>query len=263
MPFQHYTLTHRAIATVSRWFDGTTYTVRHGLLTGMKRKGGLGWVPMAPHETAEDRFFQQLDLSGATVYDIGGFQGLLTLFFSARAQHVVVYEPNQTSLVRLRENLALNGVENVTVRPIGLGAAATHLTLTYDPLMPGGASGNTLVGGQIAETTEGARTTPITVQRLDDDIRAERLPLPTFIKIDVEGMELDVLTGMPESLRTFPRLFIELHGAERPDKLANALAVVALLRTAGYTRITCVEDGRDMTPEAIEREIPSHLDCQR
>jgi hypothetical protein len=26
-------------------FDAATYTVRHGLLKGMKRKGGLGWVP--------------------------------------------------------------------------------------------------------------------------------------------------------------------------------------------------------------------------
>ena len=46
LPFRHYTLKHRAIAWIStRLFDHATYTVRHGLLKGMKRKGGLGWVP--------------------------------------------------------------------------------------------------------------------------------------------------------------------------------------------------------------------------
>ena len=46
LPFRHYTLKHRLIAWISmHLFDNLTYTVRHGLLKGMKRKGGLGWVP--------------------------------------------------------------------------------------------------------------------------------------------------------------------------------------------------------------------------
>ena len=45
LPFRHYTLKHRVIAWISmHLFDTATYTVRHGLLKGMKRKGGLGWV---------------------------------------------------------------------------------------------------------------------------------------------------------------------------------------------------------------------------
>ncbi|MGQ0539513.1 MAG: hypothetical protein ACT4R6_11230, partial [Gemmatimonadaceae bacterium] len=41
----HFTLKHRAVAAVSRLFDGMTYTARHGLISGMRRKGGLGWLP--------------------------------------------------------------------------------------------------------------------------------------------------------------------------------------------------------------------------
>ena len=42
LPFRHYTLKHRLIASLSmHLFDTVTYTVRHGLLRGMKRKGGL------------------------------------------------------------------------------------------------------------------------------------------------------------------------------------------------------------------------------
>jgi hypothetical protein len=45
-PFRHYSRKHSAIAWISQnLFDYVTYTVRHGLLRGMKRKGGLGWMP--------------------------------------------------------------------------------------------------------------------------------------------------------------------------------------------------------------------------
>jgi hypothetical protein len=59
--------------------------VRHGLLKNMKRKGGLGWVPAVFSPgivTAELEFWSHLYLNGLTVYDVGAFQGLLTLFFA-------------------------------------------------------------------------------------------------------------------------------------------------------------------------------------
>ena len=258
----HYSLTHRAIATVSHLFDDLTYTVRHGPLTGMKRKGGLGFLPAmltGRQETAETRFLAALDYRNATVYDIGGFQGLLTLFFAARAPQVVVYEPNHASRDRLEENLRLNGVTNVRVRSVGLGAAPAMLDLVFDPRMGGGASGDRHVGGQIRAAAH--QTVRIPILRLDDDRRLFNLPDPTFVKIDVEGMELAVLQGMPDTLARHPALFIELHGAERSDKLANALGVYRLLTAAGYTRLYSVEQGYDVSPETIEADIPSHLYC--
>jgi hypothetical protein len=51
----------------------------------MKRKGGLGWIPAAFARgivTAEQQFWYGLDLNGMAVYDVGAFQGLLTLFFA-------------------------------------------------------------------------------------------------------------------------------------------------------------------------------------
>src|ERR1700688_1640008 len=67
LPFQHYTLKHRLVAWISmHLFHTATYTVRHGLLKGMKRKGGLGWIPalFSPGiMTAEQQFWSGLDLS--------------------------------------------------------------------------------------------------------------------------------------------------------------------------------------------------------
>ena len=121
--FRHYTLKHRLIAWISRYlFDTTIYTVRHGLLKGLKRKGGLGWVPamLSPGiATPEQEFWSGLNLSGMTVYDVGAFHGLLTLFFATRASRVVCFEPNTQNHQRMTENLELNGIQNVEVRKVG------------------------------------------------------------------------------------------------------------------------------------------------
>ena len=125
LPFRHYKLKHRLIAWVSMHvFDCPTYTVRHGLLIGMKRKGGLGWVPamfLPGIMTAELQFWCGLNFNGMTVYDIGAFQGLLTLYFASRAKAVVCFEPNTQNHKRLMENLILNGIKNVEVRKVALG----------------------------------------------------------------------------------------------------------------------------------------------
>jgi FkbM family methyltransferase len=71
--------------------------------------------------TAEQQFWCDLDLSGMTVYDIGAFHGLLTLFFASRAKAVVCFEPNTQNHKRLMENLMLNGIKNVEVRKVGVG----------------------------------------------------------------------------------------------------------------------------------------------
>ena len=67
----HYTLRHRVIASLSQRLDGITYTQRHGLIRGMRRQGGLGFLPAVlaggHHETAEHRFLRQLDLEDKVV----------------------------------------------------------------------------------------------------------------------------------------------------------------------------------------------------
>lgn len=255
----HYTLTHRAVAAVSQWFDGYTYTVRHGPLSGMKRKGGLGFLPFGPRRTAESQFFAQLDLRNRVVYDVGGFQGLLTLFFAARAAHVVVYEPNPASRARLEENLRLNGVGNVTVRPVGVGDGRREATLTFDPLMPGAASADASIAAQIRTTAEHSATATVPIVTLDEDLAERGLPLPDFVKIDVEGLELAVLTGMRELLYAHrPTLYIEMHGATLDEKLANASRVVTLLDEIGYP-LRHVESGQRVTPSVSAIAAHGHL----
>lgn len=263
----HYSLRHRMIASLSRLFDGYVYTMRRGLAKGLRRKGGLGfvpnWIARGTHDTAETRFLAALDLKDKVVFDIGGFQGLLTMFFATRARSVVVYEPNPDSRRRLQDNLGLNGISNVIVRPVGVGAEAGEFELVFDPLMAGGASADAHVSGQIRTTAGHLRVERIRVVSVDDDIAQNGLPVPSFVKIDVEGMELDVLRGMRRLLRSArPALYIEMHGATPDEKRANARRVLEELAASGYGDVTHVESGSRVTPQTADVAARGHLHCR-
>jgi FkbM family methyltransferase len=60
---------------------------------------------------------------------------------------------------------------------------------------------------------KGAKSFYVEVDTLDNQIEVNNLPRPDFIKIDVEGLELDVLNGMTQTISEYkPKLLIELHG---------------------------------------------------
>jgi hypothetical protein len=136
LPFHHYSLRHRAISWISRHvFDHCTYVVRHGLIRGMRRKGGLGWVPSGIAQTKEEMFWSRLALKGLVIYDVGAFHGILTLFFAARCKQVVSYEPNEINHARLVENVRLNAFDNIHIRKLSVGSRAGAGTLRYSPEM--------------------------------------------------------------------------------------------------------------------------------
>jgi FkbM family methyltransferase len=266
LPFRHYSLKHRLIAWISlHVFDAATYTVRHGLLKGMKRKGGLGWLPgmfSRGSSTAEEEFWSSLDLSGMTVYDIGAFQGLLTLFFASRAKMVVSFEPNTQNYARLLENLKLNGIQNVVVRKVGVGSRCERHRMAGSPLMPGGSS----VDANVVESLlrdGGTVVEEISVVALDEEIPLAALHAPHFIKIDIEGWEIEALRGARNTLLQHrPALFLEMHGATVRDKKLKVAEIVAYLWDLNYRRIQHVETGSTITPENSSVAMEGHLYCQ-
>jgi FkbM family methyltransferase len=259
LPFRHYSLRHRAIAWISRHlFDRVTYTVRHGLNRGMRRRGGLGWVPaffLRGSQTKEEMFWCALALDGMVVYDVGAFHGMLTMFFASRCKQVVCYEPNELNRARLIENACLNNLINVEVREFGVGSEVGSATLSYGPAMAGG---GTLDPNATAPVSQAVRITT-----LDHDIAAAKLPAPELIKIDIEGWELEALQGARQALAArHPALFLEMHGNTLREKQRKVSEIVAFLRDAGYQSILHVETGVEITPGNEGVAAEGHLYCQ-
>jgi len=267
LPFRHYTLKHRLMTWISiHLFDNAIYTVRHGLLKGMKRKGGLGWVPALSSSgtmTAEQQFWSGLNLSGMIVYDVGAFEGLLTLFFASRAKAVICFEPNTQNHKRLMENLTLNGVKNVEVRKVGVGSRRETRKMVGNPLMSGGSSVEGKAVEEMLRAGVGTAVEDISVVTLDEEISQAGLPAPDFIKIDIEGWEIEALRGARKTLEAHePILFLEMHGGTIREKKHKVAEIVAFLWENNYRRIRHVETGTAITPENTSVAMEGHLHCQ-
>jgi FkbM family methyltransferase len=266
-PFRHYTTKHRMVAWLSRnLFENITYTVRHGLIKGMKRRGGLAWLPeflVGSTRTPEQSFWMNQDLKDLVVYDIGAFHGLLTLFFARKGRQVISYEPNTRNHARLINNLRLNGLKNVLVRQVGVGSKPEVATMVASPLMPGGASIERDMVAGLVNSNLPVISEQVSITTLDDDIREMSLPAPDFVKIDVEGGELAALVGARNTLLAHhPLLFLEMHGETMNLKLKNVAAIVAYLNELGYSKIRHVESGARINADNSSVAAVGHLYCQ-
>jgi FkbM family methyltransferase len=239
------------------------HTVRSGVARGLKRKGGYAFLPafLTP-PTREERFLAGLDLRGLTVYDIGGHEGVFTLFF-ARAVgprgRVIAFEPNPHSAARLLENIALNAFTNVELHRIALGRVPSTATLAVNPESTGRSRLEQPERGQVGASV--AERVEVEVDSLDRWISAKGLPQADFVKIDTEGFEHEVLSGARGTLeRVRPQLFIEIHGMNPEEKTKNARAVVTLLTDIGYA-ITHVESEQPVVPATSEIASVGHIHC--
>jgi FkbM family methyltransferase len=233
-------LQHAAAAFVRPLSAHLTYTVRSGIAAGLKRRGGLGFLPRKA--TKEELFYQSLtdDLAGKTVYDIGSYEGIFTLF-AARAVgpggRVIVCEPNPESYRRTTCNLAVNRFcDRVRVFNVALGAAAAEGLMTFPRREPARATLDASISRSIISDERGrVATVRVPIERLDDLVASYQLPPPTFVKIDTEGAEFDILRGARRTLESHsPALFLETHGATPDQATENEHKIYDFLHSIGY-----------------------------
>lgn len=149
----------------------------------------------------------------AWIFDIGANIGAHTIFFAkalAPGACVVAFEPQRGVFQNLCANVALNGLRNVMTFHAGVG---TEPGIAHIPVPDYAQDGNF---GGIA-LTQGSGE-PVQVMSVD------QLGTPSvgLMKIDVEGMELDVLKGAGQAIAKFrPVLYVE---NDRREKSAALLA---------------------------------------
>lgn len=166
--------------------------------------------------------------SGAVVLDAGANIGLFTLFLiwkygRARFARIHLFEPNPDTFERLRRNLSANGLDE-TCQAHCLALSDTAGTVYMEA--PHGYS----VLGMISDRG----TVPVECKPLDVWRREHGSPAVDLLKVDVEGHEVSLLRGAPETLKAARHLYIEIKRESLRD-------VDSLTRAAGYT-VTARQD---------------------
>jgi FkbM family methyltransferase len=242
-----------------------TYVLRSGLAKGLKKRGGLGIrqvLRLRDDLDPEDAFLQSLDFAEQTIFDIGGNLGIHTIFFASRAGRdgrVVTFEPDPVSYQDILANLAVNGLRNVLVRNVGVAKHPGQLDFAYPADRGRGSADPESLKRRSADPGVQLLTLPVT--SIDAELRSGEAPIPDFVKIDVEGLELAVLEGMADTVRQAkPAVFVEIHGHGLAAKEANSRRVVQWLHDRAY-KLQHVESGQAITPENSEMAREGHLYC--
>jgi FkbM family methyltransferase len=249
-----------------RFLANLVYEMEYGDIR-FKRKGGLGFLKrFTKYSTPEENLLSSLDLKGKTVFDIGGYTGVLTIFFAKSvgpSGRVVVFEPNRENCTRIEEHIELNQVGNVTLLNLGIGDSKNeNQTLVVRKINSATGSMEENIQSQIFKEGDYYRI-QVKVDTLDQIMKDYGLPKPDFIKIDIEGMEYRALLGMSKTIRHYsPDFYIEIHGAGENRKRQNIQRIAELFSSLGYTMVH-VESQQGITLSNTEDAKEGHLFCER
>ncbi|MBT6118582.1 MAG: FkbM family methyltransferase [Rhodospirillaceae bacterium] len=195
---------------------------RHGLFiyNMLDRYVGRSLDRYGEFSESEIALFDQLLRPGCVAFDVGANIGAHTIWLAGKVGEkgrVVAFEPQRVIHQMLCANLALNGCENVyalwaAAGQTGGSARVPRLDYRAEnnfggiPLAPANSTD---------ETSEG-----VPAMRIDD----VQVPRCDLIKIDVEGMEQEVVAGAERIIRKYrPMLYVENDRRDRAEALVGAL----------------------------------------
>ena len=173
------------------------------------------------YSEGEVDLFRRIVRAGDIVLDVGANLGAHTLFFAKTVGPrgaVLAFEPQRLVFQTLCANMALNNITNVLCYWTALTDAPGVMRVpVLDPRQPDNFGGVALPGQ--------AKGDQITVMRAD----SFDLPRCRLIKVDVEGMELEVLRGASRLIeRHHPLLYVE------NDRPARAAELIRWIHGRGY-----------------------------
>jgi FkbM family methyltransferase len=150
-------------------------------------------------------WIEQVIQPGDVVFDIGANVGAYSLVVDSASGgrcKVFAFEPSFSTFAQLSRNVALNGSQGRIVPVlIALSDVTTLATFNYSSVAPGAALhalGESM--DQSGRPFTPAFSQPVLTFRMDDFIDQFAIPAPNHIKLDVDGIELQVLRGASRTL---------------------------------------------------------------
>jgi FkbM family methyltransferase len=152
---------------------------------------------------------------GSTCLDIGANIGVHSTIMAATVKEhgrVIAFEPVAHIRARLKRNLRLNGLSNVTVLDQAVGDTRCEMEMYQVKEGQFRAGTSTLTANEnIPAMGENAFEKKLVSVTTLDDVAASHNLKVDFIKMDIEGFEYNALRGASRVLATRPVIVMEHH----------------------------------------------------
>lgn len=178
-----------------------------------------GLVPLEAYHEYKDIFIQGIydfkaSHSKPKILDGGGYVGFSTLYFKSRypESQITVFECEPKALDLLKTNLTSNGYDDVEIVEAALAAEEGRLRFSQE----GGDAGSLFLN-------EGP-SIEVNCVKLDQWLGEEI----DFLKLNIEGAEMDVLASCGEKLKNVKEMIIEFHSfAGQDQRLQDLLSTLS------------------------------------
>ncbi len=146
------------------------------------------------NELLEIEFLLDIVQPGMTFLDVGCNVGLFSLMLSDAIGdgRIFAFEPTTRTVKILKDNIALNGFENITPVHTALG---NHIGKVVLKLNDDGIDGLNTIGKPTHEECKIVGGETVDIITLDDFVKESGIERVDLIKVDVEGAELQVFEG--------------------------------------------------------------------
>lgn len=219
---------------------GISVTAEGVTLTGaLKDRASLYSIEEGRFEPSTVQRFKEVVKLGMTVIDIGSYLGYYSIIASrlvGPSGRIYSFEPNPESFFYMYRNVVANHCGNVVAyrKAVSFQGGNRNLYInredvTRTSLFPRTGTGRSIL---VESTT------------VDEVVGSKEVDV---VKIDVEGAELHVLTGMERTIRGNPGLilFVELNPASLQEAGASADALYGKLHDLNYTSIVRLDEQFD------------------
>lgn len=197
----------------------------------LHRKGSIDFqFANYAYEWSVKKFYLEHLANYDVFIDIGGNIGTYTIMMGNKGLRTISFEPSKENFRALTINVLLNKLESkAQLYNLGLSNETGNASFIWDPLNTGASH---IEGIDTDEKATDRRGIKAEIELSTLDIMTPKFNLSTddkiLMKIDVEGMEINVIQGGLEFFKHFPNIMIvmeSVHSGE--DALKKTLSDIA------------------------------------
>ena len=201
---------------------------------------------------AEDRFmsrvFSEFVSKGDIVLDIGAHTGMYTMPFVKRVGingKVYAFEPETKGFEAIKHSAILNSLDNII--PLQIAVSDIMGTVEFY-VRPDKDTHSIFDKSSVGSPFGPEERVSVRTSSVDDMLESGIIAQPDFVKIDTEGAEIRILSGIKNASKKIKHILVEIHEEElRFNGIENPVENVEQnLKEIGFTKLEYLDDNHVM-----------------